>query len=119
MFHRGLFPPPRHILRIRLGSDQRAHALISTMTYQRFQPQSNGLRVGGGAASRPGLSEKLLIDMQCLLHMYNNAILVWQKSRALRKRCARRAPGTPKMLIIGQIDASQQLGQKNDLAGVL
>ncbi len=74
MFHCGLFPSARHILRIRLAPEEGSHALIRSVADQRFQTQSNGVCVGGSTTRCLGLGEERLIDMQCLLHMYNFAI---------------------------------------------
>jgi hypothetical protein len=50
------------------------------MSHQRFQTQTNSFGVGAGAASRLGLIEQRLVDMERLFHMYDYAIFVWQKA---------------------------------------
>ena len=77
MFHCGLFPPARHILRIWLAPEEGPHALISRMPDERFQAQPYCFSVCRGAASSLGLLEEMLVDVKRLLHMYDYAIHIW------------------------------------------
>src|SRR5690348_7831891 len=79
LFQGGLFTTPGHVLRIRLGSDQRPEALGGGMPNQCFQAQTNRVGVGGRATSGFSLGQKSLVDMKRLLHMYDLAILIWQE----------------------------------------
>jgi hypothetical protein len=74
VLHGRLFPAARNILRIRLTPQEGSHALVSSVPYERLQPEPNGLGVGSRTASGLSLIKQRLVDIKRLLHMYDYAI---------------------------------------------
>src|SRR5688572_12794189 len=68
---------------VRLRTPKRAKTLVCPATNQRLETKANGVGIGLGTRSRPGIAEQMLVDMQRLLHTYHYAILVWQR-RSIR-----------------------------------
>ena len=64
-------------MRLRLRAEKAAKALVSRVAYQGLKAQTYGPGVRCGTASSPRLFEKLVIDVEGLLHTYDSAIIVW------------------------------------------
>src|SRR5262245_12446147 len=94
----GLLSPPGHFLSPRLRAPQRAKPRVRGVAKERFQPEADRLRVGGGPTHGAGLPEQGRVDVERLLHMVVLAILVHlrqpytdRRRAACDRRCRCRA----------------------------
>ena len=65
---RGGFPPAPNVGRPRLLPPKCPQPLVGALAYQGFEPEADRISVAPGATDGSRLSQKVLIDVESLLH---------------------------------------------------